>query len=254
MSKRWRAVCYGAMLALTVNGHAATAYRVAFSSTGRGLLFDGTRVIVSDSKLRADMLLAAEAPRLYDMILSLDGGTTLVAVNHELKTWFRLERSPFAVHSHLFSVMGGEFKAKHITWSEESSGQRIGALESRRVGRLSYVIEQVFGGTSVQVRHEAVVSLWPMREQRLTIRWPHDVPLSTGLPQVDTKISPTLLTAFPARIVVVARRQYAGGEWSSETHTVIVDDVRQVPDPPSEFFLPPPGYREQAPIIGAPGQ
>lgn len=250
--KRWRVVCCGVLLALTVNGHSATSFRVTFSSTGRGQLFDGAHVIASNSNLRADMLLATGAPRLYDMILSLDRGATLVAINHELRTWFRLERSPFAVHSHLFSL-GGEFKAKRITWSEENSSQGATA-ESKRVGQLSYVIERDFGGTSVDVRYKAIVSLWPMLEPPLTIRWPHVVPLSTGLPEVDAKIPVTLLTSFPERIVVLVERQYTGGQPTVETYTMTVDDVRHVPSSPSEFFALPAGYREQAPIVGAPGQ
>ncbi len=232
---------------IAAQAHAATAYRVRFVSSSPQMQLAGARVTVDGQKLRIDIDRVPDAVRLYDYALSGDGGKTLVAVNDELQTWFPLDHSPLVVQSHSFAGMSMAPAPKKIQWSVKH-----GAASS--AGQLSYALEDDLAGTVVRSNVRATAEVWPM-EAKPAMKWPAAVPFVTRIAAVDEQIarSPELLAGLPAKIAVTITRQYEGGPPMSETTTMTIDDVQELPSVDAKQFVRPAGYREQPPVVGVPG-
>jgi hypothetical protein len=232
---------------VAAHAQAAISYRVKFESTDPQVSASEARVVADGAKLRADFEEREGVVHLYDSMLSDDGGKTWIAVNDQLQTWYRADFPPFIARSRNFTAMDLTPSAKKIQWSVKR-----GAESSR--GELSYALEDNIGGTIVRSKVHATVEIWPM-EGKTAASWPAAVPFETRIAAVDEQIarSPELLGGFPRKIVVTATRQYEGGAPTTDTSTMTVDEVRELPSVDAKRFVRPANYREQPPVVGAPG-
>ncbi|HJQ40270.1 MAG TPA: hypothetical protein VKB93_24255 [Thermoanaerobaculia bacterium] len=235
---------------IAVHAHAATAYHVKLSSNDPVMMFTGVRVLVDGSKVRADMEVHEGQVHTYDYALSDDGGKTWIGVNDELQTWFPLDRPPLIVRSRKSTAMNWKPPAvKKIQWSRRHG-------PGSWIGELSYKLEDpIPHNTVVRSEVRATAEVWP-RDPQPAVKWPAALPFLTGLAAVDEQLarSPGLLAEFPSKIVVTFTRQYEGGIPDSETTTMIVDEVQELPSADTKRFLRPAGYREQQPVVVAPGR
>jgi hypothetical protein len=94
-------------------------------------------------------------------------------------------------------------------------------------------------------------------DSKLKTWWSTDRPaieLTSGVPKVDAQLAPKIaaIPGFPLKTVFIATRAYAGGKPQVSTLTATVSDIRSVTPPPGSFEQPR-DYKNQAPIVAAPG-
>jgi hypothetical protein len=230
-----------------------TTYRVSFS--GSGTERPALRVIAESRNRRIEMEKVKDSTITWDSLLSPDEGRSFVALNSENQTWFTFESvAPLAPSSHLFMHLPGD-RIKDIHWSihEESVA---GEPEATRkyVGRLSYRLSYDVAGSTINVSCSAVVLIWTTDrlEQRL---WVGSVPFATGYAGVDAELAGAAagITGFPVKTTLSVTRQYEGGPPMTQVITSLVSDIHDT-SVTGLVFQRPADYREQKPLIGAPGK
>lgn len=234
---------------------AATAYRVNHQREGwPESSRSSVKVTIDGRDVRADFERAPDTVAKHDYVLSTDGGRTFVAVNDELRTWYRLDASPFVLHAGILSGMTGKAIVRDIRWSISDSDRKQSSNAPIHMGELSYALEERLWDSRIRIQCTAVVKIWPARNTNVHL-WPGHAAFTTGIPEIDSRIagSMELLREFPERIVLVATRQYDGGSPTSETISVTVDELHELESINPRVFVRPAGYREQPPVIGAPG-
>ena len=243
------------IIVVAMKGQAATSYRLDIHRDGWPQASStSVKVTVDGSNVRADFERPPNSVVTHDTALSRDGGKTFLAVNSELRTWFRMDASPFVLHLRALPVMTGKPVVRNVEWSTSRSQVETPGGPTY-AGQLSYVVEERFEDVRVRIKRTAVVRIWstPALDARL---WPARVPLMTGIPEIDTRIASSveLLGEFPERIVLVATTKYEGGSPSTETFSVTIAEMQSLEDVAPGFFELPRGYVEQKPIIAAPGR
>jgi hypothetical protein len=248
------AILTGTPIALT--GEAATAYRLEYYREGWPRASSRTeKVTVDGPNVRVDLARDPDTVATHHTVLSRDGGKTFVAINDELRTWYWLGSSPFVVSAGVLSGMSGKGAVRNIKWSTgDSSGGAPATEAPARQHQLSYVLEERFEETRVRIKCTAILKIWTAPELDASL-WPGHVAFVTGIPQLDAEIASRIgpHQGFPERIVLVATKQFDGGSLTTETISMRVVDVESVPDVPADLFERPRGYKEQAPVLAAPG-
>jgi hypothetical protein len=218
--------------ALAASAQAATKYRVTTTREGHQPSTSVAYVTVSGENVRIDFEHAPGTAKMYDRVVSRDGGATFIGINDDLHTWFPQGRLPLVAYSH-YASYGMKPAAKKIQFSD---------------GKLTYVT----AGMGVRARHTIEYEIVPANGVAREL-WPGRGVFRTGLEAVDAEIDRSvMLQEFPQRIIVRVTRQLDGGPALTETVTMNVDEIAAT-DPAPAFFEHPAGYREQPPVIAAPG-
>lgn len=240
------------LMILAAPAHAGIVYR--YTSVVRGDPFrhggrSGT-VWVNGRSYRDERDLDPSSPRAYDVTIS--DGTTTRLLNLSNKTWY--VSKPAAQRGGPKRDVG----APKIRTSVEESEPIDGHATRKYVIRVDYKIvetyEHNFGGkiekTKVDLAVGETIMLWTTTELP-------SVPLDhvTGtLPEAIDEVSRFFATAegMPLRLESATTRTYKGGRPSTVLVTTTYSDIRQVDVPPSYFEVPA-NFREQEPVIAAPG-
>lgn len=240
---------------VAIAGEAATSYRLERNREGwPAASLSSVKVTVDGSNVRVDFERIADEPVILDIALSRDGGKTFTAVNNELKTWYRMDTSPFVLYPSPLSGMTGKAAVRHVKWSAAESERDRTADAPTYQRELSYVLEERFDEIRVEIKCTAEVRIWTTTKLNANL-WPSRVAFATGIVELDAQIATRVdfREQFPERIVVIASKQYEGGSPTTETITMNVVEVESVENVASDFFERPRGYVEQAPVIAAPG-
>ena len=197
--------------------------------------FEAT-VLAEGSQRRIDVV-HPETPFTYDVLLSLlsdDGGATFIALNTELKTWFRKESAPLLGRPRIFGGRPNQRQSVRdvsVTTSEEPSDPIGGFAVHKYVVKTSFMVREGQGAARIDALFGTTAIVWT----------------------TDALLNPALakIPGFPLRTTLTATRAYRGGPPQTFTISATISDIRTVDAPPHAFEKPK-GYVEQAPIIGAP--
>lgn len=238
----------GVVLAALVaaGAHAATAYRVTFGTNGRPPAYNVARVVVAGDEVRADFPRVPGEVGTCDFILSHDGGRTFTAFDNELRTWFPLDASPFTPT--VFLLGGPGSTARKVRWSWTATGPR------QYAGTLSCTIDERIA--DVKVSSARTISVIIETTDSLDrIAWPGVLPFVCSAPEVDRAVaaSAASMKGFPLRIALTRTQQYDRGPLITERRSMSVDEIDTNFQADPKLFQVPAGYREQKPIVGAPG-
>lgn len=226
------ALAVAAAIALSAEG--ATAYRV-----------NDMRVTVAGEKV----CIEHQGAITYSALASDDGGKTFTAINHENRTWFPFGHPPLTPDASFCRMpYSNDPGVRRVKWSWTTVGA------DQYAGKLSYVVTEKATEFTVDIQCSVAIDVTTTSEHPREL-WPAPVFFRTGLPAVDTRIAPDLeaIRGFPLRIAVTVTRRYTGGKPDSQEQTMTVTDIRAVPDAPVAACARPADYREQRPVIAAPG-
>lgn len=238
--------------ALAPQAIAATAYEIRLDAPVQTLRIGDDAITpggvwtahVDGTRFRLD---SSNRELLYDSLLSLDG-KTIEALNSGLQTWYVVDDPFFRLRSRFLNEYEEE-RAKKIEWNL-SSGE--GSTPSERVyrGTLGYTLPGP-GGTTVDY-HATIEILTDITYDRAL--WPGSILPRTKHPAVNAKLdgADALIEGFPRRLLMTTTRRYRGGDPYSESMTVTVSNIRQIPTDDKRFRRPP-SYRHQKPVVAAPG-
>jgi hypothetical protein len=233
---------------------AATRYTVDVETTGDPLSRPRQRSIVIVDGLRSRTEIEQpEPPFTNDVAISEDGGKTVIALNTQLKTWFRAPNGGIPALSMFAAMPRGDrtIRDVKVTSSEEPS-EDVGGYPARKyVVRVSYGVREGRGAMRVDISYGATMIVFTTDALDLH----RAVGFKTGVPEVDAQLEPAFakINGFPLKSTISATRMYAGGRPQAMTITATVSDIRTVDAPPHAFERPA-GYVYQEPIIGAPGR
>jgi hypothetical protein len=169
----------------------------------------------------------------------------VIAINDSNQTWFPLHaRTPMPVNSLLFNF------SMHPTVSKVKVAF---ADDAKTHLQFSYDLATMIGGEKVRGR------VWG--EMRISTRSGDEkLPFSpiaviTGLDEVDAAFRDQLaqVKGQPWKSETEVSRQIENGEILHQLITRSLGEIVPATAKP-ELFKVPPGYREQAPVIGAPGK
>lgn len=235
--------------------HSATRFEIEIESNSRIKVFQGASVTSDGPRIHIALDLHADAVTGQESAISQTGPTGFIGVNPVNQTWYDLEgASPLTMRSHLLSsVMTDSTRVEKVRVSvTEEAGPTAETGARRYVARVSYETADQFEGHKIRVSR-GVTALITTDPQLSQIEWPADMIFRTDVPQVDEHLRERMSAiGFPISIELSFTRIYHGGSPTTESIRMNVRDIRQVIATP-ELFETPSGYRNQKPIVGAPG-
>jgi hypothetical protein len=237
---------------------AATTYRITITTNRRFKLPPSIQRVIVDGEKRRLSVENPEAPFVYDVLLSADGGKTVIALNTPLRTWFD-ETADAATHERptgLAPWVKTVIKDVKTNVTEEPSNEIIAGFPVRKfVIRASYTTQEDFGGTKVN-RVSSITTILRSTDKLDRSLAFHMPPLDTGVESLDALLRQKSQSefGFPLRRVTTVSRAYEGGPPVIEVTTIEIDDLHAVPSPPADTFVRPATYANQAPVIGSPGK
>lgn len=169
-----------------------------------------------------------------------------IAINEGNRTWFPLHsRTPTAIRSMLFT-----YSLMHPSISK----LKVGFTDAAKTHlQFSYDVGFTIGGEKLHGRVWGEMRIWT-RDGDERLPW-SPIGIATGLDEVDA--------AFRAQLAQVhgqvwkseteISRQIENGETLHQLITCAIGDIAPATAKP-ELFKVPAGYREQPPILGAPGK
>jgi hypothetical protein len=248
-----RALIAAALLITTTALHAATAYRV--TTTIRDWLKREPQVehVIADGANRQLTVEQQNEPFTHDVLLSTDGGKTIIALNTPLRTWFDFALLPPS-KLNIKPVRGAAVKKAQVAVHEESGAEPISGFPVRTfVIRASFTSVESFARTSVKRENAMTVLVWTTDQIDAALAFPPRVYV-TGVDAIDAELreKTAIISGFPLRTMTTYSQAYEGGAPKVATITTEVDDIKSVPSPPATQFAKPAGYVNQPPIISAP--
>jgi len=245
-----------AVLAIATTAlHAATTYRVTTTIKDRLKRTPRVERVIAEGDNRRLTIERQDEPFTHDVLLSIDGGKTVVALNTPLQTWFDFAILPASPSSHKPRAKS-EIKDPKVMVSEEPGNEPIFGFPVRKfVIRASFTAQEDYGGTKVKRENAMITLLWTTDKIDGALAFPMAV-FVTGVASIDAELrqkTAGIISGFPLREITTHSQAYEGGAPSVETITMEVDDIRTVPSPSATQFAKPAGYLNQPPIIsGAP--
>src|SRR5437764_39183 len=119
-----RSAIAAVLLIATTALHAATTYRITTTVKDRLKRIPRVERVIADGENRRRIIEQQDEPFTHDVLLSKDGGKTVIALNTPLKTWF-----DFAVLPHSTSTLKPRHEAAiknaTVTVQEESGAEPI---------------------------------------------------------------------------------------------------------------------------------
>lgn len=248
-----RSAVAAVLLIATTALQGATTYRVTTTVKGRLKQTPTVERVIADGQNRRLNVEQQDEPFTHDVLLSTDGGKTIIALNTPLRTWF-----DFAVlhaPSMLKPRRPAAIKNPAVTVHEESGAEPISGFPVRTfVIRATFTSEENYGGTKVKRENGMTMMLWTTDKLDAALDFPPRT-FVTGVDAIDAELrqKTAIISGFPLRAMTTYSQAYEGGAPTVETITTEVDDVRTVPSLAAAQFAKPAGYVNQPPIIsGAP--
>jgi hypothetical protein len=243
------------LLIATTALHAATAYRVTTTIKDRLKRMPRVERVIAEGDNRRLTIEQQDEPFTHDVLLSTDGGKTIIAFNMPLRTWFDFALLP-PTASYFKSRKGTAIKDVNVTVREESGAEPISGFAVRTfVIRASFTAQEDYGGTKVKRENAMTMMLWTTDKIDGALAFPPAV-FGTGVASIDAELrqkTAAIIAGFPLREMTTYSQAYEGGAPSIEMITTEVDDIRTVPSAPAAQFAKPAGYLNQPPIMsGAP--
>ncbi len=248
--KRPVAILLFVLCAHSASAASGTRYTVTIVRSGDAEETRTFEVIASGERLRASHLDAPPGEGIACDVLLRDGAT-VTALNTRNRTWYALpDASPFAVDSSHLSP-GFESKAKNVR--ARLDPPRVEQGERHYGGVISYEVEIQYS--------EYRVKVWCVASFRVSTTdavdrglWLGNILPRTGFPEVDAqmKAAEAAIEGFPVRLSLNAKRTYEGGEPMVETVRVEVSEIGETAVDATRFVRPA-DYRNQKPVIAAPG-
>ncbi|HEV7428313.1 MAG TPA: hypothetical protein VGQ46_18300 [Thermoanaerobaculia bacterium] len=248
-----RSVLAATLLITASASYGATTYRVTTTIKDRLKRMPVVERVIADGDNRRLTVEQQDEPFTHDVLLSSDGGKTVVALNTPLRTWFDAAVLPPSTKS-LAPRRGSEVKDAKVTVSEEPT-EPIGGLPVRKyVIRASFIALENYGGTKVNRDNSMTTLIWTTDKIDGALAFPK-LQVTIGVSALDAELRQKIaaVTGFPLREVTTYSQAYEGGAPTSEIITIDVDDIRTVPSPAAAQFTKPSGYLNQAPVMGGPG-
>jgi len=250
-----RAAIAAVVILATASLQAATTYRVTTTIKDRLKRSPRVERVIADGDNRRLTVEHQDEPFTHDVLLSTDGGKTVIALNTPLQTWFDFTILPPSTSS-LKPRKGAAIKDMKVTVSEESGNEPIFGFPIRKfVIRASFTAQEDYGGTKVKRENAMTTLLWTTDKIDAALAFPMAV-FATGVSSIDAEVrqkTAAILSGFPLREVTTYSQAYEGGAPTVEIITTEVDDIRTVPSPLATQFAKPADYVNQPPIIsGAP--
>lgn len=249
-----RSAIAAVLLIATTALQAAATYRVTTTIKDRLKRTPRVERVIADGDNRRLTVEHQDEPFTHDVLLSTDGGKTVIALNTPLQTWF-----DFAVlhaPSMLKPRKGAAIRDVKVTVSEESGNEPILGFPVRKfIVHTSFMAVEDYSGTKVRRENAVTRLLWTTDKIESTLAFPTKV-FATGVESIDGELrqkTAAVISGFPLREVTTFSQAYEGGAPTVEIITTEVDDIRTVPSLPATQFVKPAGYINQPPIIsGAP--
>ncbi len=239
-------------LAIATSLHAATAaaatsYQVRQS---RGAQF---AVVAEGEKILATLVENQDDPVvIYDRLLGVSGAP-IIAINSRNETWYELERQgPFASASrYLQPLTPATTKNLKIRAAEVAGADGTRLL----TWRIAYDVVGKIDGVAIKVKCSGTFEILVAENHPRELWLGRVLPL-TGYPEVDEALSAADATVrhFPLRLSLSATREYEGGKPMTESSVVEVFEIVTTATDAGLSFQVPHGYRQQKPVIGAPGR
>lgn len=204
--------------------------------------------VVADSQ-GAVAVAAGEADVVVFDRLVASRGSSITAINSQNQTWYELETpAPFAPSSRYFvPTPAPHAKLIRATIAAPSAdGDR-----RHYAAELTYLVTTPATGVRVTVTASFDIETTSAHERNL---WIGRLTPPTGYVEVDDELSKfeRTIEGFPLRLSVTATRKYDGGAAMREVATVAVSNIREAAMP-ADGLLVPKNFRNQKPVIGAPG-
>jgi hypothetical protein len=242
------------LLIATTALQAATTCRVTTTIKDRLKRTPQVERVIADGDNRRLTVEQQDEPFTHDVLLSTDGGKTIVALNTPLRTWYDFAIPPRAA-AYFKSRKGTVIKDVNVTVHEESGAEPISGFAVRTfVIRASFTAQEDYGGTKVKRENALTAMLWTTDKIDATLAFPPR-PFLIGIDSIDAELrqKTAIIAGFPLRAMTTYSQAYEGGAPSVEIITTEVDEIRTVPSPPAAQFAKPAGYVNQPPIMsGAP--
>lgn len=250
-----RSITAALLLIATAALQAATTYRVTTTIKDRLKRIPRVERVIADGDNRRLTVEQQDEPFTHDMLLSADGGKTVIALNTPLQTWFDFSILPPST-STLKARRGAAIKDVNVIVREESGAEPISGFAVRKfVIRVGFTAQEDYGGTKVKRENAMTAMLWTTDKIDGALAFPRAV-FATGIDSIDAELrqkTAAMFAGFPLREVTTYSQAYEGGAPSVEIITTEVDDIRTVRSPPAAQFAKPAGYVNQPPIVsGAP--
>jgi len=229
---------------------AATTYRVTTTVKGRLKQTPIVERVIADGQNRRLNVEKQDEPFTHDVLLSTDGGKTIIALNTPLRTWFDFAvlRAPTPLKPRRAAAA---IKNPAVNVREESGAEPISGFPVRTfVIRATFTAEENYGGTKVKRENGMTMMLWTTDKIDAALDFPPRT-FVTGVDAIDAELrqKTAIISGFPLRAMTTYSQAYEGGAPTVETITTEVDDVRTVPSLPAAQFAKPAGYVNQPPII-----
>ena len=230
------------------SAEAATAYRVRIETNEPMKPASGVRVTASGDDVCIETEWKEAEPKSYTALTSADGGASVIAINHENQTWYPGERLPLALQAWRCGFMDKNAKVGKVKWLFTSPEDR------HYVATLSFTLTERIDGHKVDVTCTAALDIQTTGAHPRSL-WPAKTLFETGHASVDAKMAGDLATieGFPTRIALTFFRQFKGGAQYKHKTVLATEDVRTVPDRAVPACARPAHYREQRPVVLAPG-
>jgi hypothetical protein len=249
-----RSAIAAVLLIATTAVQAATTYRVTTTIKDRLKRIPRIERVIADGENRRLSVEQQDEPFTHDVLLSTDGGKTIVALNTPLRTWFDVAILPPST-SNLKLRKGTKIKDPKVTVSEESGNEPISGFPVRKfVIRASFTAEENYGGTKVKRENAMTAMLWTTDKIDGALAFPPRA-FGTGVDAIDAELrqKTAIISGFPLRAMTTYSQAYEEGAPTVEIINAEVDDIRTVASPPATLFAKPADYINQPPIIsGAP--
>src|SRR5207237_1218976 len=147
-----RLLTFAIAAAVTLPLAAATRYSIAAEKTGffTRPRFEAT-VLADGSRRRIDVV-RPEMPFTHDVLISDDGGATFIALNTELKTWFRAEIASLLGRPRIFGGRSNQRQSVRdvsVTTSEEPAEAIGGFAVHKYVVKTSFMVREGQGAARI---------------------------------------------------------------------------------------------------------
>ena len=224
-----------------IAARAAVTFRLEDTVEGSRPRHVSRRVLVDGSHWRIDH----DGPVLFVSATIGDSDHDAIAINDSNQTWYPLKsRAGPLIGSDLFSYPSGSAVSKIRVAFADAAKTRI---------TYSYEIEIQAGSEKVRGRVWGEIRVWT-RPETVALPW-NPMAIATGLADVDSALQSQLaqIPGFVWKTEVEVSRRFDSGETLHQVITRTIGNFAPATAKPGDFKVPD-GYRQQAPVIGAPGK
>ena len=236
---RYLAAALIAATCVPIHAAGATTYRFLSTSDGFYKGHSEGRVLISGSRWRIDFDPSADERVVHHVVIGSATGD-VTAINSANHTWYHLDRAALAARGFLFGYPGANNASKIIVTPHPKSVT------------FSYTFDVTMASETIHgdVRGEIRVTT---TDQHAELPW-SPAAIHTGFAAVDDALQSALnrIDGTPLKAEIEISRALAGGPTLRQTITRGITAMTETTATDSDFAVPA-GYREQAPVIGAPG-